>query len=180
MADQEQAEPPVNVEKGLGALTTELIQSLRVVRDSLRGLESGQQHQVIPLSGQLRGLLLERRKDSHALLLEVARRLGYEAKILVGREADAPFESALKDATLVILGFPFSLERETGAQRSISLGSLESFKLVKHEDKLYTVGNVVKWYANKAGGSHFAKNLPRTFALLLELDRVAPLQSAIH
>src|SRR6266478_7642012 len=60
----------------------ELLHAALVIRDALTGLQQGLQHQIIPLSGQLRALLTDRsEKKSPPLLLDLAARHGLDLTI---------------------------------------------------------------------------------------------------
>lgn len=60
------------IKKSLNRRIGELLDSLQVIRDALSGLRAGRTYQLIPLSGQLRALLTEKRKDNKPLLLDLA------------------------------------------------------------------------------------------------------------
>ncbi len=77
------------ISKPFGYRVQELIQSLLVVRDSLRGAREGQLRQLIPLYGQLRSLLTERAKGTKPLLQEVAAVTGRSTDIYAMPDIDS-------------------------------------------------------------------------------------------
>lgn len=64
----------------------DLSQSLSVIRDSLILIRNGQIHQIIPMSGQLRSVLVEKRRKNESLLLVVAKELKEELNIFAMRD----------------------------------------------------------------------------------------------
>ena len=160
---------PPEVTKSLADLVTELLQSLQVVRDSLTGLSQGGAHQVIPLSGQLRALLLEKHRDAHALLLEVAEQLGVTPTIFVMDGIDAAMPSGLPEMTFHLAGFPFSLRRERAHQSEVPLHELHSRKLIRFEGQDFSLRQIVEFFAHKAGGAHYSKSVPESFARIFTI-----------
>jgi hypothetical protein len=161
---------PPQVEKPLGFLILELLQSLQVMRDSIGIVRHGGLHQVIPLSGQLRAVLLESRRDAHALLLEVAARLNASPTIFVMHGTDDPLPPSVPEPEFIFSGFPMSVEREISTQTEIPLGGLPAHKVLFYEGKHYSFKEVVEFYANRSGGAHYSKSLPETFARLTQTN----------
>ncbi len=160
----------------------ELLQSLLVLRDSLRGLHDQRLHQIIPLSGQLRALLTDTSRKAGPLLREIARLVSQDLIIyaMPGHEMD---DLPMKDGLAVhIKGFPLSVHRELPAQAAITLDDLVQREIVLVGERKYTVEDVIDWFANKAGGAHYSRRLPEDFAQLLQIPIVgnAPLVSSLH
>lgn len=158
------------VRKELGDLVPELLQSLQVVRDSVVLIKGGAEHQVIPLAGQLRALLLEKRRDAHPLLLSVVEALGVDARVHVMPASEEGLPEGLPEPIFHLAGFPFSTERELPGQVEIQLKELADRELVRFESRGYSVRDVIKFYADRAGGAHYSKAVPEAFARLLSLN----------
>ncbi len=156
--------------KLFGDLTLELLLSLQVVRDASRGLQNGAAHQVLPLAGQLRALLLEKRRDAHALLLHFATVAGVEPRLYVMPDPQTALLPHLPQPDVLISGFPFSTSRVLPKQVEIPLGDLVGRELVRHEARGYTIEELIKYYANRAGGSHYSRSIPESFARLLSYE----------
>jgi len=170
------------LDKPLAWRMGELLQSLLVLRDSLRGLHGQQLHQIIPLSGQLRALLTERSGQADPLLRKIADLVGQDLTVyaMPGHEQD---DLPIKEKLAVhIKGFPLSVHPELPAQRALALEELLKREIVLLGEKKYTVGDVINWFANKAGGAHYSRRLPEDFAQLLQLPFVgsAPIASSLH
>lgn len=147
----------------------ELLQSLLVIRDALLSCQMGQWHQMIPLSGQLRALLIERsRSDKKTrtmvpLLRDLAQSNGEKLEIYVMPETD-PSQLPIKDGLVChFSGFPISLQKQLPLQESRSIDSLLKQKVLLINEKLFTVEEIIGWHADKAGGAHFDESLPDEF-----------------
>jgi hypothetical protein len=159
---------PPQVEKLFGILILELLQSLQVIRDSIGIMRSGGVHQVIPLSGQLRAVLLENRRDAHALLLEVAARLNVSPTIYLMPGTDHVLPAGIPAPEFRMSGFPMGVERELPSQTEIPLKDLLSHLVLFYEGEHYSFREVVEFYANRSGGAHYSKTLPEAFARLTQ------------
>ena len=94
------------LDKPLAWRLGELLQSLLVLRDSLRGLRDQQLHQIIPLSGQLRALLTERSGQAAPLLREIVARRGVGPSQLIN-----VINKSLKKASFLSLRGAFSASK---------------------------------------------------------------------
>jgi hypothetical protein len=158
---------PVMVQKDLGYRMLELLSSLQVIRDSLQLVRAGQVHQLIPVYGQLRALLRERRRGSKSLMLDLADELNHELRIFSMPDVVASPPPITAGLVLHVAGLPFTLSRELPLQEARDLRDLLDYRLVKYRDNLYSVGDVIEFFANKAGGAHYSKDMPKDFAELL-------------
>jgi hypothetical protein len=59
------------------------------------------------------------------------------------------------------------MRRELPLQEERNLRELLDFKLITYGGKLYSVGDLIEFFANRTGGAHYSKALPRDFAELL-------------
>lgn len=158
------------IPKPLGYRIQELIQSLQVIRDSLEAVRQGHLHQFIPLYGQLRALLSEKRKGNQPLLLTIAKEIGMQLEIyaMPGVDDDKALPSELKkDLLLHLAGFPVSLHRELPGQCLITIEKFLDQKILIYEQKRYTPKDVIEFFANKAGGAHFSPDMDQDFTQLL-------------
>jgi hypothetical protein len=64
-------------------------------------------------------------------------------------------------------GPPFTLMRQLPAQEERNLKDLLDHRLVKYREDLYSVGDVIEFFANMAGGAHYSRNVRKDFAELL-------------
>ncbi len=156
--------------KLLGDLTLELLLSLQVVRDASRGLRNGSAHQILPLAGQLRALLLEKRRDAHALLLHFASVAGVDPRVYVMPEPEDSLPHALPQPEVLLTGFPFSTSRVLPRQVEIPISDLPKRELIRHRARGYSIEELIKYYANRAGGSHYSRSVPQSLAQLLAYE----------
>jgi hypothetical protein len=158
---------PIMVPKDLGYQVLELLGSLQVIRDSLQLVRAGRVHQLIPVYGQLRAILRERRRGSKPLLLDLADELQHDLRIFSMPDVVASPPPITHGLILHVAGPPFTMTREIPLQEEQKLRDLLDYKLIKYKDRLYSVGDLIEFFANKAGGAHYSKDLPRDFAELL-------------
>jgi hypothetical protein len=158
---------PIMVPKDLGYRVLELLGSLQVIRDSLQLVRAGRVHQLIPVYGQLRAILRERRRGSRSLLLDLADELQHELRIFSMPDVVASPPPITRGLVLHVAGPPFTMMREVPLQEERNLKDLLDYKLVKYGDRLYSVGDIIEFFANKAGGAHYSKDMPKDFAELL-------------
>jgi hypothetical protein len=158
---------PIMVQKELGHRMLELLGSLQVIRDSLQLVRAGQVHQLIPVYGQLRAILRERRKGSRSLLLDLADELHHELRIFSMPDVVVSPPPVTTGLLLHVGGPPFTLMRQLPAQEERNLKDLLDHRLVKYREDLYSVGDVIEFFANMAGGAHYSRNVRKDFAELL-------------
>jgi hypothetical protein len=158
--------------KPFAVRTVELLQSLQLIADSIQKVREGKVRYLIVLSGQLRSLVAERRKGEVPLLLDVADKFGKDLVIycMPGVEDPTFPETLRKDLILHVTGFPISLERQFRAQKAMSLNSFLDQDLLLFKGTRYTPRKVIEWYANKAGGAHYASKIPEDFGALMTLN----------
>lgn len=81
---------------------------------------------------------------------------------------DKNFSQELREGLkLYLAGFPLSLEQELEAQKQISMEKFLDHKILFYNGKTYTTRQVLEFFANKAGGTHYAADLPKDFAELI-------------
>ena len=80
-----------------------------------------------------------------------------------------------------VSGFPITFSRQYEAQVEMSFPEMLNKKIVSFKGNHYTARTIIDWYANKAGGAHYATKMPEDFvALLSESGPVAaPLASIL-
>lgn len=166
------AKPYREVSKSLAVRMVELLNALQILNDSISSIRNGRIHHLIVLSGQLRSLLTERSPKAGPLLFEIATLLGRDLELYsMPDAADPAFPEELKDEMLFhVSGLPLTVEKQIPAQQKISLESFLDTNLINLRGKHYSPRNLIEWYANKAGGSHYSRQLLEDFAALLEFD----------
>lgn len=124
------------------------------------------------LSGQLRALLTERSRKADPLLLELAKKFGHALEIYAMPGVDDPSlpEAVSDDFEFHISGFPITLAPRYFAQEKYHLKDLINKKIIKINDKVYTITNLIEWYANWGGGSHYSRQIPEEFNFLLSMN----------
>jgi hypothetical protein len=155
--------------KPLGYRLSELLQSLQVIQDCLHLVRHGRRHQLIPISGQLRSLLTERSKGTKPLLLGLAADLNADLHVYAMPGVAKAVLPAADGLLLHVSGFPLSLERENRRQEQMSIAKFLDHKIVRYKTRTYRVRDIIEFYANKAGGSHYSSDIPKDFAEILSL-----------
>lgn len=158
------------IPKGSADLVADLLQSLQVLRDACAGLSSGGRHNALPLSGQLRALLLERSRRALPLLPALTTELGLNPTIWVMPGAGDILPPGVPKPIMHLAGFPFSLDQRLPAQVELALTDLGDHKLIERDEESYSLRQVVEYYANKAGGAHFSKTVPPGLASILSTE----------
>lgn len=158
--------------KPFAVRTVELLQGLQLIAESIQKVREGEGRYLMVLSGQLRSLVAERRKGEVPLLLDVADKFGKDLVIysMPGVEDPAFPEELRKDLILHVSGFPVSLERQFPDQKSMHLNEFLDQDLILFKGSHYTPRKIIEWYANKAGGAHYASKIPEDFAALMTLN----------
>ncbi|ADJ29690.1 hypothetical protein [Nitrosococcus watsonii] len=158
--------------KPFAVRTVELLQGLQLIAESIQKVREGEGRYLMVLSGQLRSLVAERRKGEVPLLLDVADKFGKGLMIysMPGVEDPAFPEELRADLILHVTGFPVSLERQFPAQKAILLNEFLDQDLILFKGARYTPRKIIEWYANKAGGAHYASRIPEDFAALMTLN----------
>ena len=164
----------LDIPKPLTYRIQELIQSLQVVGDSVEAVQQRRLYQLIPLYGQLRALLCEKSKSNQPLLLTIAREIGMQLSLYCMPDVnDKNVPLGFKeDLVLHLSGFPVSIEKELPGQHIVKLEDFLNRKILffkgrEHREGKYSVGEIITFFANKAGGAHFSPDLPKDFAQLL-------------
>jgi hypothetical protein len=175
--------PYREIGKPFALRTLELLRALQLIRDAIGAIRGGRVYQLVSLSGQLRALLTERTRKADPLLLEMAKALGRSLEIHCMPDVNDPaFPEDLRNGLLLhVSGFPITARRQYEAQVRLEYSQLLNHEIVLFRGKKYTIGDVIDWYANWAGGAHYSRNLPEDFAELLSLNLagVEPIASAL-
>lgn len=168
----------VTKQKMIGDRIIELTKSLQVIRDALDLVKQGRAYQIIPLCGQLRALLTEKSKKNKPLLIHLAEIL--DKKLMIFSMPDTENSSVpFKDEILFhMAGFPITLFKEHPLQTEISLSDLLKEKLINFKKITCSIKEIIDFYANKAGGAHYATELPLYFSEILSL-KVPVLEQAL-
>lgn len=167
--------PYREIGKPFATRTVELVRALQLIRDSLLHLRAGQVRHLASLSGQLRALLTDRSAKTEPLLLSVAEALGKPLHIYCMPGVNDPnFPAELKnDLVLHVSGFPITFSRQYPAQIETSFPDMLDREIVFFKGNRYTARTIIDWYANKAGGAHYATRIPEDFAALLSEGSLA-------
>lgn len=157
------------IQKPLGHRVVELSQSLQVIRDSIQSVRQGKLHQFIPLYGQLRSLLSEKSKKNKPLLLDLASQIGQPLQLFcMPSPSEAGFPERLKEGMILhVAGFPVALEKQLPGQTMVPLEQFLDHEIVQYKSRGYSVRDIITFFANKAGGSHFSPDLPKDFAEIM-------------
>jgi hypothetical protein len=110
--------------------------------------------------------LTEPSTKTKPLLLGISEVLGKPLKVYCMPDVnDSGLPAELKaDLVLQISGFPITVERQFEAQVEISFSELLERDIVLYKGNKYSARNVIEWFANKAGGAHYAARIPEDFA----------------
>lgn len=160
------------VEKSLAIRLMELVRALQLIADSLKAVRDGRAHHLVGLSGQLRGLLTERKKTADPLLLHIAKRFDRPLDVFCMPDVDDPtFPADLRETTLLrVMGFPITTRQQLPAQRKLGFSDFLDQKIIFFKGAKYTPRKLIEWYANSAGGAHYSRVFPADFAELLAFN----------
>nr|MDP9179099.1 hypothetical protein [Gemmatimonadota bacterium] len=167
-----------DIVKPFGARIIELMQSLQVLRDSIDGVGAAKPYQMIPLYGQLRALLTEKTKRNTPLLFDIAGQVNDELDIYAmpsPEGIDLPGE--LQEKLFAHLaGFPVGLHRSLPKQDLVTLKSFLERPVYLLRGRKHTGRSIIDLFAEKAGGSHYARKVTHEEAELLSFSLLgAPL-----
>lgn len=162
---------PLHLPKPLSHRMQELIQSLLVLRDCMSEIRSGKSHHFIPIYGQLRSLLIEKSKKNKPLLIDLASILNQSMDIWCTRSAGpdsfpmpAEWKAAMK---FNVSGFPVTVHQQFPSQTLISMEKFLDHKILYYNEQHYKTSEIIAYFANYAGGSHYATNIKKDFAEIL-------------
>lgn len=161
--------PYREVGKPFATRTIELVRAIQLIRDALLHLRAGHVRHLASLSGQLRAILTDRSTKTAPLLIDVAEKLGRPLHIYCMPGPDDPdFPAQLRNGLLLhVSGFPITFSRQYSAQIETSFPDMLDREIVVFKGNRYTARTIIEWFANKAGGAHYASRLPEDFAALL-------------
>ncbi len=142
-------------------------------------------HLLIPIYGQLRSLLIEKSRGKKSLLLDIADTIGANMNIYVQSKNWQNLEISSSDQVfflnpvvqketqrpkIKVCGIPFSSVRTNENQEKISLTDFLDFEVLEYEGEKLKVNEILGFYANRYGGSHYDHQIPENFAKLLSED----------
>lgn len=147
--------------KTVGERLADLRASLLVLRDSLEAIKNRKLHFIIPIFGQLRALLVEKRRDNEPLLLDLATRFRIDPSIywMPGSPEELSRATGIEPPVFYMGGFPMSLRKELPRQEPISINDLIKKEILFLKNSRYSIERVIKMCAEKAGGAHWAQRL---------------------
>lgn len=148
---------PEKIAKGQLDLLDELTSALLILRDCVRGYESGDVYLVGAAAVQLRSLVFESRKDATSLLRQIF--CDYGHRLMVFRNDSAVPEPEIVAKAALIASDPFSVDRAGPSSREVPLEELFSFAPLRIEGRGYTYKFLVTTIANVYGGAHHARRV---------------------
>ena len=161
------------VKKTQGERELELLDSLKIIRDSLNGINGGKQHLFISLCGQLRALLQESRNNV-PLLKSVANEINYEIKLYGVPSVDKSELAFSEDLESYYIKPEISMYKETPMQQEFSIEAWLNLKILEsiNRKRGYTIIEVIKFYADQAGGAHYDPRVSEDFAEFRKYERM--------
>jgi hypothetical protein len=173
---------PIIIPKPLGLRLQELMRGLLVLRDSVDAVRAGRPHQLLPIYGQLRALLAEKSKGNPPLLVDLAAVLGQKVEVwaFTGVDQDS-FPQLSVEPLLRVGGLPVSVYQTNPHQKLISLETFLDQKMLLLHGRYFSRRELIKLFAEKAGGAHFAEKVPKEFAEMnaLEVSGLPALSNAM-
>ena len=164
---------PLHIPKPLPHRVQELIQSMLVLRDCIEHVRSGKFYHFIPIYGQLRALLIEKSNKNKPLLVDLASILKQPMNIWCMGPAgpdEMPMPEEWKAAMVFnVSGFPVSLHQQLAAQKLISIEELLEHKIIYYDKHHYKTSEIIGFFANNAGGSHYSTKIKKDFAQMLTI-----------
>lgn len=143
----------------------ELEQSLLVVRDAVEALDAGRGHQSLALAAQLRALLVEKRRKNPPLLLAIADELRVQLTLFIGPPISA--DPSREEMLIDLGGMPVTANRLAADQQEIPLAEVLDHRVLRVRGDTYSIGQLIKIGAEKAGGAHHPEVVPEDVARLL-------------
>lgn len=161
---------PINIEKPTIYRIHELIYALHLVYESAQNIRIGKRRYLPTVAGQLRSLLVEKSRKAESLLISMASIFEYDLKMYCGPDVSDAKPSNLPKPVLEVSGFPISFNQQSLDQTKITIDDLLNRQIIEFKGNFYTVQDVITTLANKAGGSHYSKNIPEDFVALLHMN----------
>ncbi len=148
----------------------ELTIALGIIYDSLTMINNGRLYQIIPLAGQLRALLCEGRNNT-ALLFDIAEKLNVKLPIFAMPSADLDLlpEETRKIPDLCMNSglLPITIMQEFEIQEQSEFKEIIEKNIIYAKETYKTLGDMIKFYAENAGGAHYDPTIrPRDFTFL--------------
>jgi hypothetical protein len=161
------ANAPQILSKSVSDRMKELMRALMVLRDAVQLVERGERHHMLPVFGLLRSLLAEKSRSNKPLLLDLASLLGKELYLYAfpGTDKDQ-FPTLSAPPVLRVGGLPVSLFQTNPHQLRLSVDEFLTQRMLVYNDRHYTRAEVIKMFAEKAGGAHFPERVPADFSAI--------------
>ncbi len=153
------------VTKNLVYRTQELADAICIINDSLKLVKEGKNHQFIPMYGQLRAILHESGSNK-PLLLELAELLKEPLEIYAMGPVDSPDHPGADMDFMIDIG-SFGLEQAFPNQQKKPLKDYLEQAVLKHNGKPHTAIDLIRGFADRAGGAHYDTTFPEDFAQLI-------------
>ncbi|MGN7161718.1 hypothetical protein [Sphingomonas sp. SAFR-052] len=167
------------VAKQFGDRLIDLMLSLQIIKDANQGISAGRHHLVIVLSGQLRALLFDDQAHSGPLLLDIAKELRQNLKVY----AMLPSKLLPLHATPAMhyMNPMISFEQELPNQVQVDFPQLLGLPYFSFNGSNLNYRNIIEKYANRAGGAHYSKNLPKFFIeqMVFNVGGMNPMQQSV-
>jgi len=147
----------------------ELFKSLCIIRDSIDMVYNGKIHQLIPLYGQLRSLLIDNSKKNIPLLKEMASISGVELTVYYFGFNDSKI---IEKKPLYEMNNIITLDQEFDSQELINIFDIIDQTVVNVSDNTYSYRELIKILAEKSGGAHYATQIEQHVAELFSSDNI--------
>lgn len=139
--------------KSTGVRYIELFQSLQIIRDCLDLIiKKGKSYQIVPISGQLRGILISSNKPLEPLFFEVHKMLREDTSVYI--ESPIDFDTKVNGATFFYEIPVPSLCKTEEKNYKIRLQDWLNLKIIRAESD-YSIAELIKLIADKKGGAHY-------------------------
>jgi hypothetical protein len=169
------------VKKGQILVMNDLLKSLLIINDCLQLYGQGKTHHILPISGQLRALLLTTGRDKQEPLLFRAAKLLSYTPILYYFESidtkDFPFEGSLFSFS----NFTPTIERISQNQQCNSFENWLLCEAIQYENRKYSFTDLIREYSDTAGGAHYDPDFHEYFAKIssFRLNGISTIDSII-
>lgn len=158
------------IEKPFYQKMIDLRDGLMLINDSVHRCREGRFYYLTAMSSQIRALFLEKRSDSDSLLIFVSEALKIDIKIYCTADAEELKKfSPIPDPVFLMAGPPISSEKQFSGQISLSIESFLKHKVIYFKSKFYTIDDIIRFFSNNNGGSHYSKYLPKEFVEMLHI-----------
>lgn len=158
------------IAKSLQHKVIELTRSLQLLNDAIGSVRSGKPYHLAVLSGQLRALLFDKAGRSEARLIQVAKQFNFPLTVFHMKGVDDQDFPIPDKLVFHAAGFPLTTHRTQRNQVQSDFENTLQLKVVRFNGTDYSMKTIIEWFANKAGGAHFSKQLPEDFVAMLSVN----------